>query len=76
MKTILWKPSKKIIKNSNLRKYEIYLKNIHNLYFKNNFSKIHEWSVKNPKLFSEFYLGLFQNKRCKKRNMQNLKENL
>ena len=51
MKTILWKPSNKIIKNSNLRKYEIYLKNIHNLYFKNNFSKIHEWSVKNPKLF-------------------------
>ena len=51
MKTILWKPSKDIIKNSNLRKYEIHLKNTHNLYLKNNFSKIHAWSVKNPELF-------------------------
>ena len=70
MKTILWKPSKEIIKNSNLRKYEIYLKNIHNLYFKNNFSKIHTWSVNNPELFWNSIWDFFKikgekNKKCK-----------
>ena len=70
MKTILWKPSKDIIKNSNLRKYEIHLKNTHNLYLKNNFSKIHAWSVKNPELFWNSIWDFFKikgvkNKKCK-----------
>ncbi len=70
MKTILWKPSKDIIKNSNLRKYEIHLKNAHNIYLKNNFFKIHAWSVKNPELFWNSIWDFFKikgvkNKKCK-----------
>ena len=51
MKTILWKPTKKIKENSNLNKYEIYLQNNYNLKIQNNFYKIHKWSIQNPRLF-------------------------
>ena len=74
MKTILWKPSKDIIKNSNLRKYEIHLKNTHNLYLKNNFSKIHAWSVKNPELFWNSIWDFFKIKGVKNKKCEISKE--
>ena len=74
MKTILWKPSKDIIKNSNLRKYETHLKNTHNLYLKNNFSKIHAWSVKNPELFWNSIWDFFKIKGVKNKKCEISKE--
>ena len=51
MKKVLWKASKKLKNNSNLKKYEFFLKENYNLSIKNNFLKIHDWSVKNTALF-------------------------
>ena len=51
MKKILWKASKEKKKNSNLKNYEIFIKKYYNIKIKNNFSKIHNWSVKNSNLF-------------------------
>ena len=51
MKKILWKASREKKKNSNLKNYEIFIKKYYNIKIKNNFSKIHNWSVKNSNLF-------------------------
>ena len=43
----LWKPSSKIINNSNLFKFEKFIAKKFNKKFNVNFNKIHDWSVKN-----------------------------
>ena len=51
MKKILWKANSKILKNSNLLEYEKFLKKNYKVKIKKNYSKLLNWSIKNPKLF-------------------------
>ncbi len=74
MKTILWKPTKKIKENSNLNKYEIYLQNNYNLKIQNNFYKIHKWSIQNPRLFWNSVWEYAKIKGIKKKNCKIYRE--
>ena len=47
----LWEPSKAIIKNSNLLKYEKFVSKNYKYNFSRNYKKLLNWSVKNPKDF-------------------------
>ncbi len=47
----LWEPSKELIKNSNLFKYEKFVSKNYKYNFSGNYKKLHDWSVKNPKDF-------------------------
>ena len=47
----LWEPSKAIIKNSNLFKYEKFVSKKYKYNFSGNYKKLLDWSVKNPKDF-------------------------
>ncbi len=47
----LWEPSKELIKNSNLFKYEKFVSKNYNYNFSGNYKKLLNWSVKNPKDF-------------------------
>tara|TARA_Y100000816_G_scaffold269113_1_gene231811 strand:- start:661 stop:2625 length:1965 start_codon:yes stop_codon:yes gene_type:complete len=51
MKKILWKANSKILKNSNLFEYEKFLKKNYKVKIKKNYSKLLNWSIKNPELF-------------------------
>ena len=43
----LWKPSNKIVENSNLNKFSKFI----GIEFKEDFKKLWEWSVNNPEVF-------------------------
>ena len=47
----LWEPSKALIKNSNLFKYEKFVSKNYKYNFSGNYKKLLDWSVKNPKEF-------------------------
>ncbi|MDC3020431.1 acetoacetate--CoA ligase [Candidatus Pelagibacter sp.] len=47
----LWEPSKALIKNSNLFKYEKFVSKNYKYNFSRNYKKLLNWSVKNPKDF-------------------------
>ncbi len=47
----LWEPSKALIKNSNLFKYEKFVSKNYKYNFSGNYKKLLDWSVKNPKDF-------------------------
>ena len=47
----LWEPSKALIKNSNLFKYEKFISKYYKYNFSRNYKKLLKWSVKNPKDF-------------------------
>ncbi len=47
----LWEPSKALIKNSNLFKYEKFVSKNYKYNFSGNYKKLLNWSVKNPKNF-------------------------
>ena len=47
----LWKPSSKTRKNSNLFKFETFLSKNYNYKISKNFKHLHNWSIKNSKLF-------------------------
>ncbi len=47
----LWEPSKALIKNSNLFKYEKFVSKNYKYNFSGNYRKLQDWSVKNPKDF-------------------------
>ncbi len=47
----LWEPSKALIKNSNLFKYEKFVSKNCKYNFSGNYKKLLDWSVKNPKEF-------------------------
>ncbi len=47
----LWEPSKAIIKNSNLFKYEKFVSKNYKYNFSGNYKKLLDWTVKNPKEF-------------------------
>ena len=47
----LWEPSKALIKNSNLFKYEKFVSKNYKYNFSENYKKLLKWSVKNPKDF-------------------------
>ena len=47
----LWEPSKGLIKNSNLFKYEKFISKYYKYNFSRNYKKLLKWSVKNPKDF-------------------------
>ena len=68
MDKILWKASKETIKNSNLKKYETFLKENYNIKIKNDFLKIYNWSIKNSKLFWNSFWEFSEVKGIKKKN--------
>ena len=68
MDKILWKASKETIKNSNLKKYETFLKKNYNIKIKNDFLKIYNWSIKNSKLFWNSFWEFSEVKGIKKKN--------
>ena len=47
----LWEPSKELIKNSNLFKYEKFVSKNYKYNFSGNYKKLLDWSIKNPKDF-------------------------
>ena len=47
----LWEPSKALIKNSNLFKYEKFVSKNYKYNFSGNYKKLLDWSIKNPKDF-------------------------
>ncbi len=47
----LWEPSKALIKNSNLFKYEKFVSNNYKYNFSGKYKKLLNWSIKNPKDF-------------------------
>ena len=47
----LWEPSKALIKNSNLFKYEKFVSENYKYNFSGNYKKLLNWSIKNPKDF-------------------------
>ena len=47
----LWEPSRELIKNSNLFKYEKFVSKNYKYNFSGNYKKLLKWSVKNPKDF-------------------------
>jgi acetoacetyl-CoA synthetase len=47
----LWEPSKALIKNSNLFKYEKFVSKNYKYNFSGNYKKLLNWSIKNPKDF-------------------------
>ncbi len=47
----LWEPSKALIKNSNLFKYEKFVSKNYKYNFSGNYKKLLDWSVKNPEDF-------------------------
>ena len=51
MNKILWEAKYKIKKKSNLYEYEKFLKKKYKIKLNCNFSKIHNWSIKNPERF-------------------------
>ncbi len=51
MQKKLWEPSKALIKNSNLFKYEKFVSKNYKYNFSENYKKLLKWSVKNPKDF-------------------------
>ena len=51
MAKVLWQIDEKDKKNSNLKKYELFLNKSYNTNFKENFSKLLDWSIKNPEYF-------------------------
>ena len=51
MRQKLWEASKKNKKLSNLYKYEKFITKKYKLKFKQNYSKILNWSIKNPNKF-------------------------
>ena len=67
MDKILWKASKETIKNSNLKKYETFLKENYNIKIKNDFLKIYNWSIKNSKLFWNSFWEFSEVKGIKKK---------
>ena len=53
MKKNLWKGSRKLIKNSNLNKFEIFISKKFDLSINNNYQKIWKWSINNLGKFWE-----------------------
>ena len=51
MKTYLWKIDKKKLNKTNLAKYSNFIKKNCNVNLANNFDKIWQWSIDNPKIF-------------------------
>ena len=51
MAKVLWKASKKQIKNSNLYKYENFLKNKYNFKGNKSYDKLLKWSIRKPNYF-------------------------
>jgi len=51
MKNILWKADSKLIKDSNLLQYEKFLKTNYKIKIKRKYSKLLNWSIKNPDIF-------------------------
>ena len=47
----LWEPSRELIKNSNLFKYEKFVSKNYKYNFSGNYKKLLNWSIKNPKDF-------------------------
>ena len=47
----LWEPSRELIKNSNLFKYEKFVSKNYKYNFSGNYKKLLDWSIKNPKDF-------------------------
>ena len=47
----LWEPSKALIKNSNLFKYEKFVSENYKYNFSGNYKKLLNWSIKNPRDF-------------------------
>jgi acetoacetyl-CoA synthetase len=51
MNDLLWSPSKKKIKNSNLYQFKNLIEKKYKISFKTNYQKLWEWSVKNDDIF-------------------------
>ena len=57
MKNILWQCTDKKLKQSNLFKFENFLKKKYGVDHNNNFEKLWEWSIKNP---GEFWKSIWK----------------
>ena len=53
----LWEPSRELIKNSNLFKYEKFVSKNYKYNFSGKYKKLLNWSVKNPKDFWNSIVG-------------------
>ena len=72
MNKILWESHNKIKKNSNLYKYEKFLKKKYKIKFNSNFSKIHKWSINNPE---RFWSSFWEYSRVKGKKIEKFKFN-
>ena len=54
---ILWKCSEKKLKNSNLFRFENFLKQNYSIKFTNNYEQLWKWSIKNP---GEFWKSIWE----------------
>ena len=51
METYLWKISEEELNKTNLTLYSNFIKQNYKINFGNDFNKIWEWSIENPKIF-------------------------